>query len=386
MTRLATLLICFTLALFHTAMAQGGTGQGGSELLPGAQLPAGETAAAMAWPDAHTLCIIVQSSDGFAVRDLDIRSGEFSVVTVPPSFKRLRPGAVRFVFADDASGVVALGEAAGALQPGELGIFRRTGNKLEGVELRGIPANFWTAQAAWGRSGELFLAARRYLNPEQPYSVGRLDVTTGKFEGVVLKGNLDLVDQLIPLPARNQLLLRCWGIRGEYPQEPVIAAWDLGKPESQVLHSRARYLEIEPLDSAQALLRFTRSNADDGERWILQQGQSSLRRLERGMAARSLSMRLTRDASWLVVLIAGSELSPELAPAEHYVAMQELATGRTLATAVPCELFAVSPDGTVIATLAKGGQKVYYYSLPAAASKTSAGSAAEPTADAPSGS
>lgn len=364
-TRSTGLLLAACLSL--ACLFQGRILAQGSEALPGAQLPPGETVTTLAWSDAHTLCLVVQTAEGYAVRELDIRSGEFSVVSVPPSFKRLRPNAdLRFRIAEDASGLAVLGIPPGPLRPGELAVFRRSGNKLDGVELRGIPANFWAAEAAWGKPGELYLAARQYLNPEQPYSVGRLDIATGRFDGVVLKGNLDLVDQLTVLPRRNQLVLRCRGIRGEYPQEPVVAAWDLAQPESHLLHSRARHLQINQLDQQQALLQSTLSGGADSERWILAGGQEQLRRLDRGMAAQSRQMRLSDDGQWLVVLIAGRDLSPQLVADELYVAMQNTATGRTLATAVACERFAIAPDSSVIAAVGKGGDRVYYYNLPAA--------------------
>jgi hypothetical protein len=350
------------------AMAQG-TEQRRSEALPGAQLPASERVVDLAWPDAHTLCLLVATNEGYAVRDLDIRSGEFRVVNVPPSFRRLRQGMdLKFRMAEDGSGLAILQVPSAPLHPGELSIFTRAGDKLLGVELRGIPANFWVAEMAWGKPGELYLAARPYLNPEQPYSVGRFETATGRFDGVVLKGNLDLVDQLTILPRRDQLILRCGGIRGEYPSEPVVALWNLNKPDSILLHSRARHLQISQLDSRQAIIQSIAPGMPDPERWILAGDQTQLRRLERGMAAQSLKLRLTENNQWLVVLIPGRELSSQLKADGHYVAMQNLSTGKTLATAVECENFAVSPDSSVIAAVGKGGNQVFYYNLPQQAS------------------
>jgi hypothetical protein len=172
--------------------------------------------------------------------------------------------------------------------------------------------------------------------------------------------------------------MRSWGYHGEYPSEPVIAAWNLTTAQSELLHSQARRLVLSALDGQQALLVGQEPAGDrDAERWILQTGQGTLRRLEKGMASKSRALKLSPDGSWLVVLIAGRELSKELSPDEVYVAMQAVGTGRTLATAVPCEQFTFAPDGSSISALGKGGRKVYYYALPdTGAAKVSAEGAA----------
>jgi hypothetical protein len=334
----------------------------------------------MGWADPHTVTLLVQTAQGYAVRDLDIQSGEYAVVNVPPSFKKLRPGgaaAPTLSMAPDGRGLAVLEPPAGPLKPAALSVYRRSGNSFDSVQLHNIPLNFWAAGSAWGASGnELFLSARPYVFPDQPYSVGRLDLQTGSFVGVVLKANLDLISQLAVLPGRQLLLARCSGYRQEYPAEPVIALWDYNTGESSLLHARARALSLSVLDDKQALL--LGSSGPTEERWILAAHESRLRRLDKGLVARSTARYLSPDGQWLGLVVPGKELAPELDARERYVAMQETGSGRTIATAVPCLQFAFAPDSAHFAALAKDGTKVYYYQLPRAEPKAMPAPAAPP--------
>jgi hypothetical protein len=327
-----------------------------SEPLPGSKLPSGETAVAMAWNSPRSLTVLVQTAQGYALRDLDIVTGEYSVDNLPPGFRRFRPAdnpAGEFSLAPDGRGLAVLEPASGPLKPPTLSVYRRSGSAFDAVDLRGLPAKFWPATLAWGTGGQLYTAAEPYLFPEQEYSVGGLDLASGEFKGIVLKANFDLVSELTVLPGRNALLARCGGYHQEYPAEPVIAMWDLSTNQSSLLHGRAHGLDLSQLDGREALLLGTDNSI--GEGWVLGAGDSTLRRLDKGLVAHSRARRISPDGKWLGLVVAGRDLSAEL---------EETATGRTIATAVPCSLFAFAPDSAHFAALAKDGGKVYYYELP----------------------
>ena len=335
-----------------------------SEPLPGARLPAGEVALKLAWLNASTVTVLVRTTQGYAVRDLDIASGEFSVVGVPPGFKRYRPAdnsGLQLSLAPDGKGLAVLEPAPGPLKPRPFAVFKRIGNVFSDVELHQVPGKFWPSALAWGQNGTLFVAAQPYLFPDQPYSIGKLELASGNFTSLVLKSNLDLVSELTVLPGRSLLVARCGGYRGEYPAEPVVAAWDLDANQTSLLDARAQGLTLSSLDDSEALLL---ASGDRAEGWVLGTRDAKLRRLDKGLVVRSRARAISPDGKWLGLVVAGHELSGELEPQELYVAMQETGSGRTIATAVPCSQFAFAPDSAHFASLAKDGGKIYYYALP----------------------
>jgi len=224
----------------------------------------------LAWVDSHSLCVLAQTAKEYVLRKLELPAGEFSVYEVPPAFRRFRPGhdTVQFSLAPNATALSALEPAAGPLGPAKLMLLRATGNVFNSVDLRGLPADFYVDSVGWGAPGQLFLAARPYLSPNQSFSVGKIDPETGAFCGVVPKESVDLIDRLTVLPNRGLLLLRCRGFRGEYPQEPVLAGWDMTTGQSLLLHSRARQLETMALDDSQAIA------VRGDERWILRRNET----------------------------------------------------------------------------------------------------------------
>ena len=346
---------------------------------PGVALPKGERVLDLAWADNGNLTLVVTAGDGYALRRLELKSAELSVLAVPKSIGQLRHGKKGFTdpqlyLAPAGNALAVLVPSPDPLKMSDLGVYRITQSGLEPVTSHSIPAGFYVDHLAWESSGqELYLSSRPYLSPEQPYSIGRLDVQSGRFVGVTLKGNVDLVDELVCLPGKQLLAVRCGGYRGEYPDEKLIALLDLSNAAASVLHSRADGLELFALADGQLLVcRPAQADAagdpppagaDDGP-WILNEESLQLEPARLSLVSSPETLAATPDGAWYGFLASGSALGAEEGKDQLYLGLQQTATGRTLATALPSSRFAFSPNGALVCAVDTSGKAVYFFQLP----------------------
>lgn len=335
-------------------------------------LPPGERVLDLAWRSEATLVLLVSLENGYALRKLDMSSGNLSVISVPKEFSYFKPGpggkaAAEFLLAPRGNALAVLEPAAGALQAPKLHAYTIDGDTLRLVNTRDIPAEFWVEHAAWDSVGDkLYLSTPPYLFPDQLNSIGILDIKTGDFQGAVIKDNIDLISGLICLPGQSALAVRCMAYQGQYPTQPLVALIDLAHRTSHILHSRASNLAMRALSSGSLLLFANGGDKRSGsEYWLLEPGAVTLRRAQMVMSDSAETLQTSADGSWFGFLAPESELTGKGDKKTILLALQRAKDGKTVVTATATQAFWFSPSGKTVCALAANEPRLYFYQLPA---------------------
>ncbi len=338
--------------------------------LPGVDLAPGESVVDMAWGSDANVVLLVQLAGGYALRQLDLASGNINVIAVPKEFSYFKPGkegqpAPQFFLAPRGNALAVLEAGSGVLHPSKIAVYVNDGREMRAVNNRRIPSEFWPATAAWDASGrKLYLTTQQYMYPDQLYSVGLLDVQTGEFQGVVLKDNVDLISDIVCLPGTDALAVRCSGYQGQYPGEALIALVDLEHRTSHVLHSRAGKLGLRALGAGTLLLYTEGQGRSGGDYWLLEPGAVTLRRAQLAFADGASTFQATVDGKWYGFIAPEAELTGKGAGEKRLLALQRAVDGKTVVTATATQMFRFAPGGKTVCALAVDEAKLYFYQLP----------------------
>jgi len=337
---------------------------------PRIELPEGERAVKIAWADNATLMVLVTTGEQYAYRSLDLNRGSFGICRASAGFEALKPaGDVKaspeFYLADNGASLAVVERARLPLKASVLQVFRLDGDRLLSVSTRTVPTKFWVDQLAWDNEGRvLFISARHYLYPEQPYSIGKLAVENASFKPLTLKANLDLIDQLVFIPQRQALAARCASYHGEYPLEQLIALIDPNTGIPRMLHSRASELQLKPLADGRLLL-YDASGSQLGFRgdWLLDPRYETLQAAVLGLVETPGTLLTSPDSTWLGFLTKASTLGVNVANNGQVVALQRAADGKTMATSEASVDFAFSPNSQYVCTVGDDGRALFFYPL-----------------------
>lgn len=335
--------------------------------LPGVDLDPGETIVDMAWASDASVILLVEQADGYAMRQLDLSSGNMNVIAVPKEFSYFKPGkdaqhALRFYLAPRGNALAVLESGTGVLHPSKIAVYVNDGRQMQAISNRRIPGDFWPANAAWAPSGrQLYLSSQQYIYPDQQFSVGMLDLQSGEFQGVVLKANVDLITDITCLSGRQALAVSCQGYQGQYPDEALLALIDLEHRTSHVLHSRADSLGMRELESG-ALLVYDKGQGS-GACWLLEPAAVTLRRAELSYADGAATFQATPDNKWYGFIAPEAELTKNDGT-RQLLALQRVADGKTVVTATPTRLFRFAPGSKAVCALTADEAKLYFYQLP----------------------
>lgn len=340
--------------------------------LPGVDLPQGEKVLDLAWPGGASIVMLVELQDGYALRRLALASGELSVVGVPKGFSMLKPPkagepALQLSLARTGDALAVLEPADDPLRPPELSVYRIAGGDMAPVGGSRLPQGFWPALMAWGDGGTLYLVAEPYLFPEQLFSICRFSLRDGAFAGVVLKDNVDLISDLAYLPGRNALAVKCAGLKGQYPAEPLVALVDLAGLGIDVLDGQAGELGLRAQpDGSLLLYGVGGKEADKGggaqELWILDRGADSLRRVELALGGSAQSLQISPNGEWYGFLQPrGAGQGGKVG--ELVLGLQSARDGRTMITATPGCAFWFSPDSRFVCGHSESEHRLYFYEL-----------------------
>jgi hypothetical protein len=238
------------------------------------------------------------------------------------------------------------------------------------VSVHQVPSDFWTAQVTWDNHGqELHLVAQPYLFPDQRYSIGKLSLESGSFSGVALKDNVDLISEVVFIPQREALAVRCGGFQGQYPGEEVIVLLDAAHPEGRVLDARAKGLAMKALASGELLVYHsgepaTRGAAGDTLCWLLGPQDDALRLARLALGDAGASLEQSADSSWTGFLSDGSKLGVKGAAGKLLLGLQRTSDGKMMVSNIPTTAFQFSPFGGFVCAVGDGGARVYFYQLP----------------------
>jgi hypothetical protein len=358
------ILCIFTLAVL------GGGRPAHAAPLPGVDLAPGESVIDLAWRSDASMVLLVQLAGGYALRRLDLASGDINVIPVPKEFGYFKPGkegqpAPQFFLAPRGNALAVLESGSDALRPSKIAVYADDGKEMRAVNNRRIPSGFWPANAAWDSAGRrLYMTAQQYIYPDQLYSVGLLDTQTGEFQGVVLKDNVDLISDIACLSGTDALAVRCAGYQGQYPSETLIALIDLEHRASHVLHSRAGLLGMRTLGTGTLLVYAESQSKSSGGYWLLEPGAVTLRRAQLAFTAGASTFQATADGKWYGFLAPESELTGKGASTQLLLALQRAGDGKTVVTATPTRMFCFAPGGKTVCALAADQAKLYFYQLP----------------------
>ncbi len=343
------------------------TGQTAATPTPCIELPPDERVIDLAWQDSGSLVVVVAQTQGYAVRRLELATGDLLVISAPRSFTNVRPDSAQytpeFYLAPNGSALAVLERAATPLVAHDLTVYRVGMDALVPVVLRQIPDAFWPEQVAWEESGSgLVMSARQYLFPDQPYSLGRLDLATGGFTGIALKANVDLIDELVYVPQRGAAAVRCRGYHGDYPAQAMIVLLDPHAGQERILHSRADEMSLHVLSSGQLLI--VSGEPAGGSEWILGWDETALRRARCAVGESIAGLQASADGAWLGFIAGRDELELEGEGDTRYLVLQRSRDGRTLLTAEPCSRFVFSPAGTQVCAVSPEGDRLHFYVIP----------------------
>lgn len=340
--------------------------------MPGIDLPPQEKVLDLAWRNESTMVLLVQLSDGYALRKLELASGNISVIAVPKEFSYFKPDregepAPEFLLSPRANGLAVIEPSAGALDAPKLYVYAIDSDSLRAVNTHSIPSEFWVEHAAWDSAGEqLYLTTKPYLFPDQLNSIGVLELKTGAFQGSVIKDNIDLISDLICLPGQGTLAVRCKAYQGQYPTEELVALVDLTHRTSHILHSRAGKLAMRALNSGSLLLFPSEAEKKKGsEYWLLEPGAVTLRRAQMALSGSAATLQTSADGDWFGFLAPESELTGKGEAKNLLLALQRAKDGKTVVTATATQAFCFAPSGKTVCALAANEPRLYFYQLPA---------------------
>lgn len=325
--------------------------------------PEGQQVVAFAWAGEASLDVVTQGEGGYNVYRVELADSKWLPVAMPPSFTRLKPAvkgsvAVDFALADNGAGLAVLEHAPEPLITPTLSVYRWTDNGYRGVDTRQIPPDFWPAHMAWDTQGQiLYLAAREYLFPDQLYSIGALELASGQYSNVMLKGNIDLVDELAFVPQRQALAVMCRGFQGEYPQQSVAALIELASKQFFVLHSEADGHQLRALANGQLLVTGPVQSTTQvpDEVWLLESNSQQLVPAQ-SLPATPDTLQASGNGRWLGYISSGQE---------GKLTLLRTHDGQTLATELPCSLFAFSRNSGYVCALDQVRECFTFYQLPA---------------------
>jgi hypothetical protein len=340
--------------------------------MPGVDLPPGEQVLDLAWRGESSLVILVQLAGGYALRKLEMGSGDISVISVPKEFSYFKPSSEggaseEFMLSPRGNALAVIEPGAGALQAPRLYAYIIDGDAMRIANTRSVPSQFWVEHAAWDTGGDkLYLTAQPYLFPDQLNSIGVLELKTGAFQGAVIKDNIDLISDLICIPGQDALAVRCMAYQGQYPVEPLVALVDLTHRTSHILHSRAGNLAMRALNSGSLLLFAKGANKKSGsEYWLLEPGAVTLRRAQMALSDSATTLQTTTSGDWFGFLASEFELTNKGDTKKMLLALQRAKDSKTVVTATATQAFRFSPSGKTVCALAQNEPRLYFYQLPA---------------------
>ena len=309
-------------------------------------LPKDESPLAAAWrADGQALVLVSRKGGGLALRIADPATGDVELVA-PPRGQGLALSD-KVYLSPIGTAVAVISPSANQNAPAQLSIWATKGGAATQVSLRDISPDFFPGTAAWKDDGSiLFVAAAPYIKPEQPDSVIAVDAVRGGVQPAVIKGNLDLVDQLAYIPGRGMLAVKCRGIRGEYPSEPVVAIVTPSQPDMVVLHAEAQEFTLDPLADGTLLLEAPQSAR---QRWILPPGQTTLRLFKPALPG--TAWVASPDGKWLGTLADGRAVKRT---AGQTFGVLQSTTGTRFVTSAPCAGLVFSPDSRKALAFAPG--------------------------------
>jgi hypothetical protein len=357
--RAVLLALSLALAAAASALAQD---------TPGVAAPAGQSIVSFAWAGEASLDVITQDGKAYSVYRVELADSQWLPVAMPPSFTKLKvPGAkskaVDIALSVDGSGLAVLEHAPEPLAAPSLGVYRWTAEGYRAVDTRQLPPDFWPAHMAWDSRGQLlYLAAREYLFPDQLYSIGALDAASGQFTNVMLKGNIDLVDELEYVPQRQALVVRSRGFQGEYPQQPVISLVELATKQFNILHSEAAGHAFTALADGRVIITGPPPQPGQlpGEVWVLDKAATQLSPAQESLPAPLSTLQITGDGTWLGFATPAKDGKG----GPGALTFQRLADGKTVAAGQPCALYAFSPNGRYVCAVNAGRDGFTFYQLP----------------------
>jgi hypothetical protein len=330
-------------------------------------LPAGDELAGFAWQSDQQMILLVRSGENYALRRLELATGDLAVIPAPLSFTNIKaesPGSRPPVFALAQSGtaLAVLERYESPLQPPDLSVYRIAEDGLEPAGTSAVPADFWPAHLAWSTDGEtLYLSAQRFLFPEQAYSIAKFELRSERFAALALKANIDLITTLEFIPQRSALLAVCNGFQGEYPDQPMIALVQL-TGRAQLLHSQAANHWVNVLDEGSVLIGAAAEGGRD-ELWLLARNATQLVPAQCAFPESAPSLQTSRDGSWMGFVISDEQLDQPARAGEDYLVLQRTNDGKTVVTADACSAFAFSPAGDQVCAVNMDGSAVQFYSL-----------------------
>ncbi|MDQ3024591.1 MAG: hypothetical protein M3R04_09455 [bacterium] len=314
------------------------------------QLPRGESASQIEWTAGGQLLVLVETSEGPALRLADPRTSELSVVPTPRSFLQLHE-VLTIALAPSGNALAAQIPSSEANEPDQLRIYRLQEGVIDEVSVRKLHPEFFPNGLAWKHDGlELFIAAAAYVGPEQPHSVIGVDLATGAVRGVLNKTSADLIYEFGYTEGSDSIVLKCGAVGSEFPGEPVIALAGISAAEVLILHAEASELRVVSLADGTVFLTAPRSAR---ERWMLPPGASKLQRSDIRLQLKNWTA--TEDGLWLGGLADGREVKK--IAGKQFGVMQEKG-GRTLVTSTPCSLLRFSHSGDSAAVVSADGTQI----------------------------
>ncbi|MCC7478540.1 hypothetical protein IT575_08795 [bacterium] len=373
-----TCLVLLLAALFGTLLLSPAQAQGdNAKAPPGIALPSGASVQRLAWTPAGSAVLLLQSGKSYSLWEARPGAAKLEAIQMPRSFSGLSGSAETgpdFCLSPAGNALAVLEAAAAPLKERRLHVFTLSGGQGQELSER-LPAGFWPELLCFSDDGsELFMAARSFVNPEQEYSLGALQLESGKFMGVALKQNVDLLSALEYIPGRHALAIRAGGLNGEYPLEPVMLALELSSMKLYMLHSEAAQLRPRPQDDGSLLLHFDSAlprlselgaSREARADWLLARDAWELQQAQLSLPQAGASLGTSRDGAWIGFAARPAELKLSGAGKDEVLILQRLSDARTVVTEPACSIFAFSHDSRYVCSADNSEGRLYFFALPA---------------------
>jgi len=339
---------------------------------PTVELPTGEEVVDLAWRSDQSIVMLVEVDGGYALRRCDVPTGEISVITAPKGFTRISAEdddeiQLSFYLADSGTTLAVLENAVDPLVAPEFSVYRIAAGKLEQVSVAGMPVDFWVGHADVTSDGEtLFVSAQHYLFPDQKYSIGRIDVASGRFSGVALKANVDLINSIVAIPGRNALAVRAKSYRGEYPEHELIVLVEDRQGQTRIIHSDADDHRLIALaDGTLVITEPLSTMTAEGaySHWMLAPDKQELESVYLAASHSLVELQASADGDWLGLIAQGSDLGVERDNDGNCLVLQRATDGLLSVASEACSLFAFAPDGQRVCAANGARTGLLYFDL-----------------------
>lgn len=318
------------------------------------ELPAGRELLDMRFQDTHTVVLLQRSKNEILVSRISLEDQRIVDLKGPRSLQRSGNAALfSYALAPLGNALAVIERNGNLVRASRVSVFQIEGGSIADVSTYHIPDEFWPGEMCWDESGEnLFLAARPYLQPQQPVSVGVFSLQSEKFTPLLNRSEVDQVREMAFLPGSGELAVLCGAYRQQFPLEDMLLLLSPAGNTTSILHAEAGQGALQLLDDGTLLLRCT--HAGRQRDWVLQRAASTMYELT-GAGLPAWNCQTSRDGSCL------AGMQGQAGNAQLQIQTRD--GSKALGVALNCAIWRLSSSAERLFAAAADTQELYFVEL-----------------------